>query len=225
MPGVEARRRRPVYKVYRRLRDAETFARNQLDVAEVDYGGRLDIANLANHALWVAHGRELPMPRAIWVRPFVEEGDSPDELAYYQPGIGDSPGEITINSGHQAWDDIATTMRLARQENELSTGEPCHPVAHELGELAMHRSIGGERFFPFGEGYLADERTFRALGETGELDEIADTVSDRAIENHSEFVAETFAALLLGRDELRDNETVMQAFERFGGEGILRWIG
>jgi hypothetical protein len=55
------------------------------------------------------------------------------------------------------------------------------------------------------------------------LDQIADVVSDRAVVDHSEFVAEVFTALMLGRDELRENGLVMDAYERFGGERIVAW--
>jgi hypothetical protein len=38
--------------------------------------------------------------------------------------------------------------------------------------------------------------------------------------NHSEFVAEVFAALMLGRVELLENKAVMDAYTRFGGEAM-----
>ena len=55
------------------------------------------------------------------------------------------------------------------------------------------------------------------------MDDLTDAVSDRAEVNHSEFIAEVFAALMLGRDELRENDLVMNTFERFGGEQIVAW--
>jgi hypothetical protein len=103
MPGAEARSRRPANRTYKRLRDAQNFAQ-RLGVGQVDYGGRIDIANVANHAFFLAYERGVPMPTAV-----------------------------------------------------------------------------------------------------------------------SEFVAEVFAGLLLGRDELRDNALVMEAFERFGGSRIIQW--
>jgi hypothetical protein len=87
----------------------------------------------------------------------------------------------------------------------------------------MHQSVGEARYNPQMAEYRREEREFQEMAETGELDEISDAVSKRAMENHSEFVAEVFAALMLGRDELRDNEAVMENYQRFGGDSIVRW--
>jgi hypothetical protein len=222
MPGAEARDRGPKYKEYKRLRDAENFARNQLSIRDVDYGGRLDIANVSNHALLLAYLRRIPMPCAIRVRAFSEDEDTPEELAYYDAGLLDRPGEIVVNSAHPAWSNLEEIMAQAGIKMLLSTSDSRHPIIHEMGELAMHQSIGGDRFFPFGESYLADERAFRDLVTTGRLP-IARIVSRRAGLNHSEFVAEVFSGLVLGRNELRDNLMVMAAYRRFGGEQLSRW--
>jgi hypothetical protein len=87
-----------------------------------------------------------------------------------------------------------------------------------MGEFAMHQSLGLERFDPLFEVYLSDEEEFQRLGE--ELDNLADVVSEYAANNHAEFVAEVFAALQLGRAELKDNPRVMELYERFGGAEI-----
>jgi uncharacterized membrane protein len=108
-------------------------------------------------------------------------------------------------------------------QNEFSTDDPRHVVIHELGELAMHQSVGADRFDLSSAAYRREEREFREMSDSGELDEISDAVSDRAIENHSEFVAEVFAALMLGRDELRQNPLVMDTLRRFGGERLVDW--
>jgi hypothetical protein len=54
-------------------------------------------------------------------------------------------------------------------------------------------------------------------------DSLADLVSEYATNNHAEFVAEVFAALLLGRAELKNNPRVMDLYERFGGIEIRRY--
>jgi hypothetical protein len=82
-----------------------------LGVGQGDYRGRIDIANRCNEALFAVCERGVPMPSIIRVRPFTEEGDDPDEIAYYQPGLGDAPGEIAINAGHPAWQNLAETPR------------------------------------------------------------------------------------------------------------------
>jgi hypothetical protein len=223
MPGVEARRRRPKFKEYTRVGDAQNFARDQLGVGQVDYESNLVIANVANHALFAAHARGVPMPRSIRVRPFTEEGDNENEMAYYDAGLLDAPGEIVLNANHRVWGNLTHIMRRARERNLLSTADPRHPIAHEMGEVAMHQSVGGDRFYPFGEEYLAEERAFRERVERGELRNVLAIVSRRAEMNHSEFVAEVFAALLLGREDLRANPAVMNAFQVFGGDSIVQW--
>jgi hypothetical protein len=221
MGSAEARSGRLRYKQYTRVDYAQAFAQ-RLGIGTVDYGGRRDIANLANHAFFLAFEREAPLPQAVRVRLFTEEdGDSPDEIAYYLPGLGEGRGEIEINSGHIFWDDPAGTMRQASEDQEFSTSDPRHPVAHELGELAMHQSVGGDRVDHLNEAYLEAEKAFR--GE--DLAEVFAAVSDRATQNHSEFVAETFAALMLGRDDLRQNDQIMRLYEKYGGSEIRRYEG
>jgi hypothetical protein len=49
MQSAEARSRSLRYKEYKRIHDAQNFAR-RLGIGVVDYGGRTAIANLTNHA-------------------------------------------------------------------------------------------------------------------------------------------------------------------------------
>jgi hypothetical protein len=114
-------------------------------------------------------------------------------------------------------------MRRARETHDLSTDDPRHPIVHEMGELAMHLSVGGDRFDPLHGSNLTDEEAFQLLGNTGTMDAIVDAVSDRAGLNHSEFVAEAFTALMLGRTELLRHAGVMNAYTRFGGEPIRQY--
>jgi hypothetical protein len=221
---AESRSRRPRFKKYKRIHHAQAFAR-KLGVGEVDYKGRLDIANVCNHGLFLVSENSAPMPSRLIVKgQFTRnELEDPDEIAYYLAGLSSQAGEIIINGEHPAWQDLPTAMRLARANHDLSSDDPRHPIVHELGELAMHLSVGAERFDPLHESYLQDEAEFRRLGESGELDQIADAVSDRAATNHSEFVAEVFAALMLGRIELLADRAVMDAYTRFGGAAIRRY--
>jgi hypothetical protein len=220
MSGVEARSRRLRYKVYRRVRDAQLFAQ-RLGLRDADFGGRLDIANLANHAFFLAYELRAPLPQAVRVRSFTEqEGDDLREIACYHPGLGDAPGEIQINSSHGFWEDPEGMMREAREGHDFSTDDLRHPIAHEPGELARHQSVGGDRFYPWGELYLATEQELQ--GENMEL--VYQAVSDRATHNHSEFVAEVFAALLLGREELMQDAELMRLLEKYGGSGVRRYL-
>ncbi len=224
MPFAEARSRRLVYKEYKRVRDAERFAR-RLGVAQADYADRLKIANLANHALFLGHERGVPMPRAIGVRPFDQEGDDPTNFAFYDAGLSDEPGELVINGGHEIWDDPGGFLEQVNEEgHEFSTSDPRHPIAHELGELAMHQSVGWERFTPGQPQYEGNEATFQQDEEA--MPQVYAALGNRATTGHSEFVAEVFAAMLLGRDEeLQANDTLMDRFRRYGGEEIADYFG
>jgi len=218
MPGAEARSSKPRYKEYKQIPAAQNFAQ-RLGVQEVDYGGRLDIANNANHALFLAHERGVPMPRSFVVRhQFTTEGGGNDYGAYHAEWR-DAPGVIYIQSGRDVWRDIEAAMPEGRRRNLFSTADPRHFIMHELGELALHQSLGWERYNLAGPAYQEDERAFREL----DRDMFRETVSRYAATNHLEFVAEVFAGLLLGRDELRDDPEILEAFERFGGERMLEW--
>jgi hypothetical protein len=212
MAGVEARRRRLKYKVYKKVRYAEHFAR-RLGVGQVSYGGRIDIANVCNHGLFLAREQGVPMPRAVLVRAFTEE-DDPNELASYQPGVSNTPGEIEVNKGHEGWNDMAATMREAQENRDFATGDPRHPIVHELGELAMHQSVGLELYNPHSAEYAEEEEDF----QQEDMAHVYDVLGDRATLNHGEFVAEVFAALLLGRaEELKADEEIMPMYGRYGG--------
>jgi len=110
-------------------------------------------------------------------------------------------------------------MREARRRNLYSTADARHIVMHEMGELAMHQSVGGDRFSPLERAYQQAEQDFQRVDSAM----IQAVVSAYAIRSHSDFVAEVFAALTLGRGALRDDPEIMEAFERFGGDRLLQW--
>jgi hypothetical protein len=223
MSGAEARNRRPRYKQYKRVRDAEAFAR-RLGVSTANYADNLEIANNANHALFLAHERGVPMPQSVTVRPFDQPDDDPTNFAFYDAGLADEPGGIVINAAHEIWTDPGAFLEQVNEEShEFSTSDPHHAVAHELGELAMHQSVGWEAFTPGQDEYEANEAQFQE-DEEG-LAHIYDVMGDRATQSHSEFVAEMFAAMLLGRAEvLGEDEELMTRFRRYGGETVPHYF-
>jgi hypothetical protein len=215
MIPVRSRERQPRYRPYKTLKAAEDLAR-RFGVRHVDLDGRVDIGNVVNAGLALAYSRSLPIPQEIKVRPFNEPDDVPDEAAYYLPGVA----TIEINSDHEAWVDVVATMKEAGDSKEISTSDARHVILHELGEYAMHRSVGDTRFNPFSEEYAADEEAFQAA----DLALVFDVLGDRATASHSEFVAEMVAAMQLGRArELKDNGELMQMYERFGGAEIRKY--
>ena len=164
IPSAEARRRKLQYKKNKRVGDAQRFAQNHLGVGEVDYGSNLTIANNANHALFLAQERGVPMPSRIVTKEFnVEDGEDPKDLAFYLPSTGDAVGELYINSRQKVWTDPVAAAQEGREKNLFSSDDPRHFIMHEIGELATHQSIGGERFYPMSEEFLRDEEEFRAL--------------------------------------------------------------
>jgi hypothetical protein len=90
--------------------------------------------------------------------------EDPDEIAAHVAGTSSNPGEIYFNLDHPAWRDAAF-LRQARRDGMISTGGKHHPIIHEMGELAMHLSVGPERFDPLHERYLADQAALQALGD------------------------------------------------------------
>jgi hypothetical protein len=220
MPSAAARKRKLRYKEYTRVQDAENYAKNQLGVPEVNYGGNIVIANNTNHGLFTVHERGVPMPSRVEVKEFkVEDGEDPNDLAFYLAPPGNAVGELYINSSHKVWTNPAAAAQEGRQKQIFSTDDPRHFIMHEMGELATHQSIGGIRFFNLGEAYLGDEEEFQRL----DRQHIRNVVSRQAARDHTEFTAEVFAALVLGRDEIRQDNMVMEALRRFGGEKLIEW--
>jgi hypothetical protein len=219
MRGVEARSKIPRFKEYKRPKQAEDFAK-RLGVQTVNYGGRVDIANLVNRALHEVAGHGVPMPTSVLVRPFDQEDDDQNEIAYYTPGLTGGPGEMVINADHAFWVDPVQVARKAREEREFSTDSSLHPVMHELGELALHQSVGDAGYESTSRTYQRDEDDF----QQEDLRHVYEILGDRATANHSEFVAEVFAAMQLGRaDELKQHGEIMRMYERYGGTGIRQY--
>jgi hypothetical protein len=89
-----------------------------------------------------------------------------------------------------------------------------------MGELALEQSAGFDKANPLGIEYEALEEQF----QQEELAHVYDVLGDRATHSHGEFVAETFAALMLGRaGELHQDEEIMKLYERYGGTDIRKY--
>jgi hypothetical protein len=218
MPCAEAKSKIPPYKIYKRVHHAQSFAKG-LGVREVDYADRIDIANVANHGLYVCHQRGVPMPHSIRVAPITSVSGEV-ELANYTPSLGGGTGDILLNGSAAEWLDIAEFARQRREEQDISTGDPRHFVVHEMGELALEQSAGFERANPFGTDYEVVEEQF----QQEDLSHVYEVLGDRATHNHGEFVAETFAALMLGHaGELHPDEEIMTLYERYGGADIRKY--
>jgi hypothetical protein len=218
MPGAEARRKEPKYRKYKRVSAAESYARG-LGVEIVEYGGRIDIANVCNHGLLVCQNRGVPMPTAIRVQPMSTHTDEVI-LAAYAPSLLGGVGSITINGNAAEWERIAEVARERREDQDISTGDERHFVVHELGELVVDQHAGFDNANVLGERYAAVEEEF----QREDLDHIYAVLGNRATHNHGEFVAECFTALMLGRaDELHQDEAIMKVYKKYGGNGIRQY--
>jgi hypothetical protein len=209
------------FRAFRYVERAEEFARQTLGISQVAFSNDLEIANLCDRALLSLQRRGLPMPQELLVR--AEEFVAEDQaiLSAYDPGLLDRAGTIFINPTHLAWTDGGATLRNAGARREFSTGDPHHAIVHEMGGLAMHQSVP-DRFAIFSNAWLADEREFLRQKQ-GKLRGLGRLVSRQAERSHSEFVAEVFAALMLGREELKEQPILMDAYTRFGGTAIRRY--
>ncbi len=96
-----------------------------------------------------------------------------------------------------------------------------HGGTDEMGELAMHQSVP-DRFAIFSTAWLADESEFLHQKQSN-LRGLAQLVSRQAEKSHSGFVTEVFAALTLGREKLKEDPILMDAYTRFGGIAIRRY--
>jgi hypothetical protein len=94
--------------------------------------------------LFTAHECGVPMPGSIIVKDrfLEEENDDPNEMAYYVPGTGSAPGELYINAGHPAWDDIAAATQLvldAEKKRSPKNGSPARRAGKKRPSGAQRR--------------------------------------------------------------------------------------
>lgn len=201
---------------YKRIKPAENFARNILQITEVNYTKEVRIANTVNRAILSLTKRKVPAPYGVLVDPEEFQGDEEKHwLAFYEPVLAnrDAPGRIYINPLHREWaSDAAMKKRLG-----FSTGSRYHAIVHEMAELAYHQAIGIERFSEVDEPpYRIDEYLFQQRIRM-KPKELRNAVSEYALTNHVEFVCEVFTALMLGRDELLDNKRVLEIYHELEG--------
>lgn len=201
---------------YKQVPAAENFARKVLGLKAVSYNGELRIANTVNRALLSMKKRGVKMPHTVSVNAAAFKTDEEKGwLAFYEVNhdYPDEPGRLVINPAHEEWQ---SDEAMRERRGQFSTGSRYHPVVHEMAELAYHMEVGAERFTPGTDRYEEDERLFSHRIKS-KPKELTDAVSQYALKNHGEFVCEVFAALMLGRDELRDNKRVMELYRDLQG--------
>jgi hypothetical protein len=200
---------------YKKVKSAESFAKNVLQITEVNYNKDVRIGNTVNRAILSLAKRNVPVPHGVFVDPEQFQGEAENWLAFYELLLAneDEPGRIYINPNPTEW---ASDQAMKERRGQFSTGSRYHAIVHELAELAYHQTIGTERFRKGSRENRFDEHLFQQRIKKKPA-EIREAVSEYALKNHTEFVCEVFTALMLGRDELLDNKRVMEIYHELEG--------
>lgn len=182
-----------VRQVFVSVAEAEDYA-NSLGISGVYYADRLDIGNLANEYLAQLRDRELVMPLSVSVNPFYFEQRFPDGFADI-PALGDAK-IILINPQAYYWRDPIRISQRLYQVRVWSTPSPLHVFWHEHAHLLQNERTRGWQLSP-------DKKT------------LAEAVSQRAMKNTDEFVAEVYAGLVEGVEYDQD---ILAYYRRLGGK-------
>lgn len=170
--------------------EAQQLALNY-GVKEANYAGRLDIANEANIVLSEFKQRGLPIPDNVlvdgnkfelWAKRF---GDKRDSItAAFSLNEQGKPA-LFLNPHYAFWDNLKNDADKQYNAGGWSSNDKHHILYHELGHF-LH--------------YVIDRKNF-ALLRTAEFTEVnlALSVSSASQYNATEFVAEVFAGLIVGK--------------------------
>ena len=183
---------------------AEDYARRVFGIEHADYRDASPaIATIVNDALALCHAARIALPRSVVINETIF-GGGPREVARLLPSRS---ARLEINTRHEYWQ--GTSVDIARRASRLgrdgiwSTGDPRHPIVHELGHLA--------HWIAFRASW--DDEWGDRGGDGPEQRTLAGQVSRRAAYSPAEFIAEVFAGLVLGR---RYPEDVVQMLEQYG---------
>jgi SPP1 gp7 family putative phage head morphogenesis protein len=191
--------RPPMASIERRVLD--------LGAKSADFGGRPDIAGAVAADLEDLAQRGVAPPDHVrvsgpafeaWAK---QTGQNPaDLIAAFASRRQTGETYLVANPLSAYWADRATFAATEQARGYWSSADPAHGVRHEMGHLSQHRQAP--------EIYAANA----PLSAADRI--IALRVSAYAGDDGREFVAETFAALLAGREF---DEEVMQLYRQLGG--------
>jgi len=179
----------------------------KLGVKSVDYRKSLDIANDVNDVIakLVPTGIIPPdlvkiddAPFALWAQQYGFNLD--DMQAAFSPNQQTGESRLFLNPSSSYWANKAAYAKQQQQTGYWSTGDPDHAIWHELGHL-MHYQNSPSAY-----------QSQMALSPADTL--VAGKVSGYAQDGVREFIAETFAALSLGRAFTND---VLNLYQVLGG--------
>jgi hypothetical protein len=179
----------------------------KMGVKAVDYQQRLDIANIVNDALDVAVKRGISSPDHLKadVRYFTNWAQSLGVSLQDLPAaftFSRKTGKTLIYLNPQAtyWSNPAAEVLQEYQAQRWSSDDPNHAIWHELGHLMFFRQASTV----YWKNPLLDPLEIP----------IAAQVSQYATQSLREFIAETFAALLAGRNMPAN---VLSLYQQHGG--------
>lgn len=188
--------------------EAQQLALNY-GVKTVNYGGRLDIANETNIILSEFKQRGLPIPDHI----LVDENQFLKWESQLNKDLSKTPAAFTfsqkseqtylfIKPSDSYWLESAKSAKIEYDDGYWSSGHPRHALLHELGHNAHYRQAK--------ELYI----NYISTGLTTSQAITAAKVSKYALESQGEFVAETFASMVLGKHIPND---VLALYQLLGG--------
>jgi hypothetical protein len=186
---------------YRSVAEAEAWARSLGSV--VDYGERLDLANLCNELLAQLIERRLYLPDQILVDALLFRRYRRKSV---QIPTFSEEGVLSINPIAWIWEDVVGTTALLYQSGQWSTDSPLHCLNHEAGHI-VH--------------YKADPVHYNQLRDTdltlNEKNFVARKVSEYSRESPYEFLSEVFAVLLNGKPLDAFGKRIANLYRRWGG--------
>lgn len=122
------------------------------------------------------------------------------------------PNTVFINASHSTWSDPGRSARRGRASNQFSTSSPGHVVAHELGHVT--RPVDNRSNWTTGLMRGRSNAKMPSSDQIIQAQKTARRVSKYAMQNPSEFAAETKAALSLGK---KYDSQVMRQFRQVTG--------
>jgi hypothetical protein len=163
----------------------------RLGVKSANYAASLDIGNDVNKALKMLEGRGLPVPDHVRVSARAFETWKAQGLSTEDPAalsIHKRTGEtyLVLNPTDDYWSHPQMVADHQHGIGYWSTNHKYHAVLHECGHAAHHQAA------PTLYASLAGKKL------TAQEAAIAAKVSEYAVEDAREFVAEVFAALAAG---------------------------
>ncbi|MDD5271090.1 MAG: phage minor head protein [Methylovulum sp.] len=165
-----------------------------LGVKNVDYQQHRNIAQFVNAGLSELSARGLPLPDNVLVHgqafgQWAAKSNEPLEglVAAFLPHPTTQETYLFLNPFYPHWDNPLADAVAQQAKGVWSTGHERHILHHELGHLAHYRRAPAAY-----QSALAGELS---AAETS----VAGRVSLYAADGPAEFVAETFAGLLIGK--------------------------